>query len=303
MTTIVATWYPLTIGRPAATLRSLNHAYVFGNNEAWPSCGVLFGGQILSDYVAIKICHVTKAVLYTKERRAYYEYGAYADQIAEQKRHCRETASRNEGRAKLNKEEKVKSGQDVHHPSFYCSTPRPRSAHCNTAAVHPPKNASPARISIMLSLPDNIFCPYIRQGGVPLVHGVRRLRSPAGRVLSSGRGRYGRYVAFAARACQLMHVRLMCSCTCVRCCLVFSVLFGGHFLSSQTRGHLDLIGWPLLGAIHLSAREEKFEVPGRKVNAEIHSSSTLHTSQRSSRARGRHHMHGCFGRRCEIGAR
>ena len=47
----------------------------------------------------------------------------------------------------------------------------------------------------------------VRQGGVPLVHGVRRLRSPAGRcVLSGGRGRYG-HVAFAARACRLVHVR------------------------------------------------------------------------------------------------
>ena len=67
----------------------------------------------------------------------------------------------------------------------------------------------------------------VRQGGVPLVHGVRRLRSPAGRcVLSGGRGRNG-HVAFAARAC-----RLACPCvadvpcTWVRCCLVFSVFFG-----------------------------------------------------------------------------
>ena len=47
----------------------------------------------------------------------------------------------------------------------------------------------------------------VRQGGVPLVHGVRRLRSAAGRcVLSGGRGRYG-HVAFAARACRLVHAR------------------------------------------------------------------------------------------------
>ena len=41
-----------------------------------------------------------------------------------------------------------------------------------------------------------------------------------------GFGRYGR-VALAARACRLVHVWLMCPCTWVRCCLVFSVLFGG----------------------------------------------------------------------------
>ena len=47
----------------------------------------------------------------------------------------------------------------------------------------------------------------VRQGGVPLVHGVQRLRYPAGRcVLSGGRGRYG-HVAFAARACRLVHAR------------------------------------------------------------------------------------------------
>ena len=52
---------------------------------------------------------------YKKERRDYYGYGAYSAQTAEQKRHRREKAGRDEARATLKKEGKVKAGQDVHH--------------------------------------------------------------------------------------------------------------------------------------------------------------------------------------------
>ena len=54
-------------------------------------------------------------------------------------------------------------------------------------------------------------------------------------ILSGGRGRHG-HVAFAARAC-----RLACPCvadvpcTWVRCCLVFSVLFGNTTYTTSSR--------------------------------------------------------------------
>jgi len=52
---------------------------------------------------------------YRKERRDYYGYGKYEDQTAEQQRHRREKAGRNEARAKMKKTGSVKRGQDVHH--------------------------------------------------------------------------------------------------------------------------------------------------------------------------------------------
>ena len=52
---------------------------------------------------------------YRAERRAYYGYGPYSEQTAEQKRHRREKAARNEAHAKMKKEGAVKRGQDVHH--------------------------------------------------------------------------------------------------------------------------------------------------------------------------------------------
>ena len=52
---------------------------------------------------------------YKKERRDYYGYGKYEDQTDEQKRHRREMAGRKAARETLQKEGKVKAGQDVHH--------------------------------------------------------------------------------------------------------------------------------------------------------------------------------------------